>query len=710
MQKKYFFLSLIIFCVNSLLAQTPQTQGALKELFQGPPAEKRDEWISNLRSWRSNERKSIDFNDSEYRRPQLNWLKSTFIYVQMMAHDRYFYDPVAHKYTVDRYLNDLQKRYGGIDAVLIWPTYPNIGIDNRNQFDLVAAMPGGVEAVKQMILDFKKRGVHVFFPIMIWDRGTRPINESMPVALVKEMKILGADGLNGDTMWGVTEDFRDAYDSLHYPLVLQPEVAIKDLNFVKWNLSSWGYYWNYKYTPGVSIYKWLEPRHQVFETNRWQIDKTNDLQYAFFNGVGYNAWENIWGIWNQIPKRYEQAIRRISKIYRQFPGIWNSAEWEPGIPCVNPGVFASKFPGLDQTIFTIINRDSVEKQGVQLRLPFIDDMRYFDLWHGHEIFPKKEGNEISLAFTIGANSYGALLEIKKSAVTKDLTDFAIAMDSLSKIPLSQYSAAWTPLPQKIVPIVKTSVSANLQKGMKLIQGTKNYLFESKGVMIEGNPLPDAVGVQHPWQDHPSRSQKHRMTIPSFYMDIYPVTNKEYKEFINKTHYHPKDDYNFLKDWKDGKYPQGWDNKPVTWVSIEDARTYAVWAHKRLPHEWEWQYAAQGNDNRPYPWGNQMDSTKIPFADSSRSMRPPTDVNAYPQGASPFGIIDMVGNVWQWTDEYVDEHTRNAILKGGGYYRATTSKWYFPRVKELNEYGKYLLMAPSIDRSALIGFRCVKDAK
>ena len=71
---------------------------------------------------------------------------------------------------------------------------------------------------------------------------------------------------------------------------------------------------------------------------------------------------------------------------------------------------------------------------------------------------------------------------------------------------------------------------------------------------------------------------------------------------------------------------------------------------------------------------------------------------------------MLGNVWQWTDEYVDEHTRNAILKGGGYYRATTSKWYFPRVKELNEYGKYLLMAPSIDRSALIGFRCVKDAK
>lgn len=95
-------------------------------------------------------------------------------------------------------------------------------------------------------------------------------------------------------------------------------------------------------------------------------------------------------------------------------------------------------------------------------------------------------------------------------------------------------------------------------------------------------------------------------------------------------------------------------------------------------------------------------------DESRDMRPPTDVNAFPRGASPFGVMDMVGNVWQWTDEYVDEHTRAAILKGGGYYRSAGSNWYFPRAYELNKYGKYLLMSPSLDRSATIGFRCIVD--
>jgi iron(II)-dependent oxidoreductase len=81
----------------------------------------------------------------------------------MLVQDRYFYDPVAHRYTVDRYLDDLEKRYGGVDAVLIGPTYPNTGIDDRNQHDLIRSMPGGAAGVRAMIADFHRRGVRVFF-------------------------------------------------------------------------------------------------------------------------------------------------------------------------------------------------------------------------------------------------------------------------------------------------------------------------------------------------------------------------------------------------------------------------------------------------------------------------------------------------------------------------------------------------------------------
>jgi formylglycine-generating enzyme required for sulfatase activity len=145
------------------------------------------------------------------------------------------------------------------------------------------------------------------------------------------------------------------------------------------------------------------------------------------------------------------------------------------------------------------------------------------------------------------------------------------------------------------------------------------------------------------------------------------------------------------------------------VSLEDARAYAAWAGKRLPHEWEWQYAAQGSDGRVYPWGNDWKPEVVPVPEKNRSLRGPDVTTSHPAGASPFGVLDLVGNVWQWTDEYVDDHTRAGILRGGSYYQPQGSLWYFPQAYRNDQHGKYLLMAPGKDRSATVGFRCVADA-
>src|SRR5579862_507457 len=155
----------------SCLAMKGEGEGGSTECSQN----EHEEWLADIRHWRDERRIRIGYNGSRYELPALKWTQSSFFQPQLMVQDRYFYDPVARRYTVNRYLDDLEKRYGGIDSVLIWHTYPNIGIDNRNQYDLLRDMPGGIDGLKQMINDFHRRGVRVLFPVMLWDQGTRDV-------------------------------------------------------------------------------------------------------------------------------------------------------------------------------------------------------------------------------------------------------------------------------------------------------------------------------------------------------------------------------------------------------------------------------------------------------------------------------------------------------------------------------------------------------
>jgi gamma-glutamyl hercynylcysteine S-oxide synthase len=662
-------------------------------------------WIKDVRHWRTERLIRIGYDGSQYERPELKWTQSSFIQPQMMIEDRYFYDPAAGKYTVERYLDDLEKRYGGIDSVLIWHTYPNIGIDNRDQYDLLHDMPGGVAGLRKMIEEFHRRGVRVLFPVMLWDQGTRDPKLPNAVATARAMAEIGADGINGDTLDGVPRSFRTASDETQHSIAFEPEGGPAD-EALAWNNLTWGY-WKYPFVPMISRYKWLEPRHMVNVCDRWNRRKTDNLQYAYFNGVGYESWENIWGIWNQITPRDAEALRRVAKIERVMAALLVSPEWEPHTPTLRYGLFASKFPGQAQTLWTLVNRNQYDVEGRQIEVPYHRGEAFYDLWHGEKLRAEIQGDRAVLSFEVEGEGFGAVLAQDQEPAGAVATLLA-AMKELSQTLLRSLSSEWKFLPQKLVEIPATEPASSTPAGMvKIPEG--DYEFRAAGIMIEGgNDV--GVDVQFPWEDAPRRYHLHKMHVKSFYIAKYPVTNAEFKKFLDAAHYQPKDDHNFLRDWRNGNYPDGWAGKPVTWVSLEDARAYAQWAGKRLPHEWEWQYAAQGNDGRVYPWGNEWNASAVPAPDKGRDMRPPTDVDAYAQGASPFGVTDLVGNIWQWTDEFVDEHTRAGILKGGSYYQPQGSLWYFPQAYKLTEHGKYLLIAPSKDRAGTLGFRCVMDAQ
>jgi gamma-glutamyl hercynylcysteine S-oxide synthase len=472
-----------------------------------------------------------------------------------------------------------------------------------------------------------------------------------------------------------------------------------------YNNSSWGY-WKYDFVPSVSRYKWLESRHMVHLCDRSSRDHVEELQQAFFNGVGFESWENVWGYWNQMTARDAEALRRIATIERAYSTLLISPDWVPHIPTEHFGVFASKFPTGEATLWTVVNRNHYLVEGRQWLVPNKPGNRYFDLWRGVELIPKREGEQSVIEFAMEPDGYGAVLETSK-ADDRQLANLLTTMQSLSEKPLSSFAHDWKTLPQKMVDILPTAKPQREPSGMvKIPEG--DFTFQVAGLEIEGTN-DEGVDVQYPWEPSARRYHSHRIHLKSFWMDTYPVTNADFKRFLDATHYQPADDHNFLKDWKNETYPAGWEHKPVTWVSLDDARAYAKWAGKRLPHEWEWQYAAQGTDGRAYPWGNDWEADAVPKPDMGREMAAASDVSSHPKGASPFGVMDLVGNIWQWTDEYVDEHTRAAVLRGGSHYQPQGSRWYFPQGYKLSEHSKYLLMAPSMDRSGAIGLRCAMDA-
>jgi formylglycine-generating enzyme required for sulfatase activity len=146
-----------------------------------------------------------------------------------------------------------------------------------------------------------------------------------------------------------------------------------------------------------------------------------------------------------------------------------------------------------------------------------------------------------------------------------------------------------------------------------------------------------------WDDE---RPQHRLYLLDYYLAKTPVTNAQYAVFVRAT------GHELPSHWEGGKIPDGKDDHPVVYVSWHDAVAYCSWLAEatgrpyRLPSEAEWEKGARGTDGRIYPWGNVWDKDKCNTSEGNRGSTTP--VGAYPQGASPYGLLDMSGNVWEWT--------------------------------------------------------------
>jgi serine/threonine-protein kinase len=152
---------------------------------------------------------------------------------------------------------------------------------------------------------------------------------------------------------------------------------------------------------------------------------------------------------------------------------------------------------------------------------------------------------------------------------------------------------------------------------------------------------------------PSTAPRFTPSLPAFYLDLTEVTNARFATFVQQAGYQPTGDWHRFADgaqFNPTEFDVDRNDHPVVNVTWEDATQYCKWAGKRLPSEAEWEKGARGTDGRRWPWG---DDAHPEFANvetlNDADKEPDTArVGSLPQGASPFGLLDMIGNAREWT--------------------------------------------------------------
>jgi hypothetical protein len=587
----------------------------------------------------------------------------------LMTWDTDLLDPRQATFHCERFVERGARELGGYDAIILWGAYPRIGFDDRNQLDYYRELPGGIRALRDLVRRFHAFDIRVLMPFNPWDEGTRREPRPDIEAFLDLIGHIEADGLYLDTLSQLGPVSDDIARELEQ-IVVESERSLP-LKRVEDHQMSWGQGFEDSVAPGVLRNKWFERRHMVHMVDRWATDHTAEIHTAWMNGAGIVVWENVFGAWRGWSGRDKSLLRSMLPIQRRFSQHFVHGDWTPLVPTAGP-VYASTWRFEGTRLWTYVNRESQAVEGPLIRTDEPADRVYFDLIRGTRIEPTPDARGHVLEGCAEARAIGAIVE-SDSESAGELHQFLDKQRDLYEL------ATWRHrLPRRRTRVVRAprvvgQTVPDSMKGVSGFRGTMTSTFRER-----------ECGT---YQDHPFdtdydlylfdpderfdlySSYTREVELGPYALDIAPVTNDDYFRFVQDSGYQPTHGANYLRHWSGAAPPTDIGCDPVVYVDLDDARTYARWAGKRLPTEEEWQHVIQTN---------QL---------SEGSVR-----------------------VWNWTEsEQTDGSTRWCILKGGSTYQALGSIWYADGGPQDPAFSaKYILIWAGLDRTATIGFRCALD--
>ncbi len=688
------------------------------------------------------------FDNTLFTRPDLSWIRRSYLLLLQFAWDQDYYDAQAGQYKFDTFLTHWDKLLGSFEAFMLWPTWPRLGLDERNQWDMYRDLPGGVEEIRRQVRFARAMGTRYFISYNPWDESTR--REDHLAGMEEMLRSLDADGVVLDT-WGQSSmEFQKAADRVKPGIIMYSEgmavpgdmpgiVAgrVHDAIFMP---------------PPLNLNKLIKPDFAIFRVIQVAEGRIHrEIAVSFFNGYGseLNIMRPGRPDWIDEELAY---LGRTTKILRENSDAFLSQAWTPLVKSAADSIWVNAWPAPDKTLYTIYNLRPEGWSGPLFRIRADSTMHAVDLWHHTELQTETVGDSIMIPVSADGFSRAWLGTRREGSVDciamlPRLLTVALDQDSLSvgatagtKIVVwagePSYSTRSVVLPvrrqtislleklgrheEKVVVQLMNETELMDERVVSVALATPRLLSrhertEPARVTPENMVLIPAGQFTYrstrsflsPNEviPYPGGAEPRTYTMPALFMDTFPVTNAQFKEFMVATKYAPPDPTNFLKHWAGGGPARGTEQHPVVYIDRGDAAAYARWAGKRLPTEVEWQYAAQGTDGRKYPWGQEFDSTRC-----NTRVNSTTPVNAYPTGASPFGVMDLVGNVWQLTADLYNNGTFTfTMLRGGSYYNPTSSWWYVQGGPQPVDNPQILLLvSPGFDRCSTVGFRCVND--
>lgn len=588
------------------------------------------QWRAQLTAWRDGARHRHGEPD-RYDDPASRWASSCFTVAQVWLWDELFFDFDAQQFTPQRFLDDARLRFGGLDGIVLWHAYPVIGIDDRNQWDFY-----DVHGLADAAAALRAAGVAVFLDYNPWDTGTRRTGDDA-AALAATVRRLGADGVFLDTLKKADPDLVSELDAARPGIGLEGESKLATERIADHTLS-WAQWFADSEIPGVLRAHWFERRHMQHHIRRWHRDHSAELRSAWLNGVGIMVWEVVFGSWVGWNDRDAATLRRMLPVQRGMHRWLTQGDWTP-LSVVDGPIIGSTFETDGTTLLLLANTSD-------------DDAVFRPAGAGWA--PLHPGDTAERVL-VPAGGVAAAVQSpldgthsdEVAAVRSALVNVNAELDGSfpHRRALRLAAPAWggtvkaadsSRLRSVVIPPGEHTLTVRFRM-------RETGMYDGAPYVDEWKPLPPRLHDQRTLERTVSLAHPIRVAAAE-------VSAAEYARFLDAI----------------GEPSRGGDpERPVTNVTLKQARDYAAWAGGRLPTEDEWQLAA----------------------------------------AMP-GFVRRSPAVWNWTEsEHSDGRTRFVMLKGGSDHRSEGSDWYFDGgVKPPEFSAKLLLPGLGHDASPSIGFR------